>query len=133
MTGLLKVILAAAIAVAAVVVGGANYAAAAIQARTAAELRATGLAGEQFNGYMGVVGDAPTDVRARVNSINITRRAAYTEIAGRRRVKIEDVGAAMACEIFATSILPGQYYMLSDGIWRQRQGNASVPRPSYCG
>jgi uncharacterized protein len=132
MKGRTKIILAAAAALAAVG-GGASYAATAIQARTADQLRATGLAGEQFNGYMGIVNDAPSDIRARVNSINITRRAAYTEVAGRRRVKIEDVGAAMACEIFATSILPGQYFMLSDGIWRQRQGNAPVPRPSYCG
>jgi uncharacterized protein len=132
MKGPMKLFIAAVVALASLA-GGASYAATAMQARTAAELRATGQVGEQFNGYMGLVGDAPTDVRARVNSINITRRAAYTDIAGKRRVKIEDVGAAMACEIFATSILPGQYYMLSDGIWRQRQGNESVPRPSYCG
>ncbi|HEY0627551.1 MAG TPA: YdbL family protein [Allosphingosinicella sp.] len=104
------------------------------QADTAAELRATGFVGEQANGYLGIVGsNAPADIRAAVNAINVRRRASYTSLAGRRAATIEEVGATMACEIFATAVAPGQYYRLPDGIWRQRQGSQPVLRPAYCG
>jgi uncharacterized protein YdbL (DUF1318 family) len=126
-----KLILAAAVGLAAVA-GGASYAYAMIQADTSAELRATGQVGEQANGYLGLVGSASSDIRARVNAVNIRRRAAYTDLAGKRGVQIEEVAATMACELLASSVLPGQYYRLADGVWRQRQGNAPVTRPAYC-
>lgn len=99
---------------------------------TAAQLRATGQVGEQADGYLGVVGAATPELRARVASVNIRRRAAYTRLAAARRVQIVAVAATMACELFATSVLPGQYYRLTDGVWRRRIGNAPVQRPSYC-
>ena len=40
--------------------------------------------------------------------------------------------ASTACEIFKTRVLPGQYYRLTDGVWRKRD-NTPVPLPSYCG
>jgi uncharacterized protein len=104
-----------------------------MQGDTSAELRATGQVGEQANGYLGVVGNAPGDLRARVNAVNIKRRAAYADVAARRRAQIEEVAATMACELFATSVLPGQYYRLPDGEWRRRNGSEPVPRPTYCG
>ena len=126
-----KYVLAAGIAVAAVV-GGAGVAYAMMQSDGAAALRATGQAGEQANGYLGVVGNAPPALRAQVDAVNIRRRSYYTELAARRGVNIEEVAAATACEIFASRIAPGQYYRLADGVWRRREGNAPVPRPSYC-
>jgi len=105
---------------------------AAAQPVTAAQLRATGLAGEQSDGYLGVVASASPEFRSQVNSINIRRRAAYTRIAETRRVPVTDVAATMACELFATSVLPGHYYRLPDGVWRRRIGNAPVQRPNYC-
>jgi uncharacterized protein YdbL (DUF1318 family) len=126
-----KLILAAAVGLAAVV-GGTGYAYAAMQADAAA-LRASGQAGEQANGYLGIVGEATPGLRASVNAINVKRRASYTDLAARRGVTIEEVGATMACEIFATAVQPGQYYRLADGVWRQRQGGESIPRPAYCG
>ena len=118
----------------AVLAGGAGYAHAMMQPDTAAELRATGAVGEQANGYLGIVGGgASPALRAQVNAINVRRRASYTDLAARRRVTIEEVGATMACELFATAVKPGQYYRLADGIWRQRQGNEPVLRPAYCG
>jgi len=99
---------------------------------SAAQLRATGLAGEQANGYLGIVSGASAGLQASVNSVNIRRRAAYTALAMKRRVQIEEVAATMACEILANSVLPGQYYKLPDGIWRRREGNAPIPRPLYC-
>jgi uncharacterized protein YdbL (DUF1318 family) len=126
-----KLVLAIAFSLAAVA-GGAAYAHAMMQADTSAELRATGQVGEQSNGYLGIVGSATADLRARVNAVNIRRRAAYTELAGKRGVQIEEVAATMACELLATSVLPGQYYRLADGEWRQRRGNVPVTRPAYC-
>ena len=105
---------------------------AAAQPVTAAQLRATGLAGEQSDGYLGVVASASPEFRSQVNSINIRRRAAYTQLADRRRVPLAAVAATMACELFATAVLPGQYYKLPDGVWRRRVGNVPVQRPDYC-
>ncbi len=127
----LKFVLAAGIAVAAVV-GGAGVAYAVMQSDGAAALRASGRAGEQANGYLGIVGDAPAAFRAQVDAVNIRRRTYYTELAAKRGVTIEEVAAATACEIFASRVAPGQYYRLADGVWRRREGNAPVPRPSYC-
>ena len=128
----LKLILAAGIGLAAVA-GGTGVAYAMLQADASAQLRATGKVGEQADGYLGVVGSADASLRAQVDAINIKRRAYYTEIAGKRGAKIEEVAAATACEIFASRVGPGQYYRLADGVWRQRDGNTPVPRPSYCG
>ena len=81
----------------------------------------------------GVVGSGSGDIRAQVDAVNIKRRAYYTDLAAKRGAKIEEVAAATACEIFASRVGPGQYYRGTDGNWQQRQGNAPVPRPAYCG
>ena len=127
----MKFILAAGIAVAAVA-GGATTAFAMLQ-DASADLRASGQAGEQADGYLGVVGSASGDVRSQVDAVNIKRRAVYTDLAAKRGVKIEEVAATTACQIFATKVLPGQYYRLPDGVWRKRDGDTPIPRPSYCG
>ncbi len=105
---------------------------AAAQPVTAAQLRATGLAGEQSDGYLGLVSSASPEFRSQVNAINIRRRAAYTQLSDRRRVPLAAVAATMACELFTTAVLPGHYYKLPDGVWRRRVGNAPVQRPDYC-
>ena len=128
----MKLILAAGIGLAAVV-GGTGVAYAMLQADASASLRASGKVGEQSDGYLGVVGSADASLRAQVDAVNIKRRAYYTDLAGKRGAKIEEVAAATACEIFASRVGPGQYYRLSDGAWRQREGGAPVPRPAYCG
>ncbi len=127
----LKIIAALGLGIAAVVGGtGVAYA---IMQDASASLRATGKVGEQADGYLGVVGSADASLRAQVDAINIKRRAYYTDLAGKRGAKIEEVAAATACEIFASRVGPGQYFRLSDGVWRQREGGAPVPRPDYCG
>ena len=126
-----KLILAAGLGLAAVV-GGAGVASAMFQ-DASASLRASGKVGEQSDGYLGVVGSADASLRAQVDAVNIKRRAYYTDLAGKRGAKIEEVAAATACEIFASRVGPGQYYRLADGVWRQRDGSAPVPRPGYCG
>ena len=125
-----KLIMAAALATA--IVAGAGIAHAMLQDSVSAELRATGKVGEQADGYLGVVGAPTAEIRSKVNAVNIKRRAYYTEIAQKRNAKIEEVGAATACEIFASRIQAGQYYRLSDGVWRQREAGQTVQRPPYC-
>ena len=138
MTRRAKLLIAAGVGLAAVLGGaGAVYAAVVTAqdgegARRSAALRASGQAGEQANGYMAVVGEAPASIRDEVSAINITRRALYTELAGRRGVTIEEAAASTACQIFARRVLPGQYYRLPDGVWRRRNGNEPVPTPGFC-
>lgn len=128
-----KLILAAALGLA-VACGGATAAFAMFQGGggDAADLRASGQAGEQADGYLGVVGSASAAARAQVDAINIKRRAYYTDLAAKRGVKIEEAAASVACEILRDRVAPGQYYRLPDGIWRKRD-SAPIPLPSYCG
>ena len=113
----------------AVAAGGTAYA----MQDEAAALRATGQVGEQADGYMGLVGSGPADIRRRMEAVNIQRRAAYTQLATQRGATIEEVAAATACQLFATRVGPNQYYRLPDGVWRRRNGSEAVPRPSHCG
>ena len=126
----MKLILAAGIGLAAVL--GTTTASAMMQDESA-QLRASGQVGEQADGYLGLVGSAPAPVRAQVDSVNIKRRAYYTDLAAKRGAKIEEVAATTACELFRTKVGAGQYYRLPDGVWRQRDGSTPIPLPSYCG
>ncbi len=126
----MKLILAASIGLGAVL--GTTTAYAMLQ-DASAQLRASGQVGEQADGYLGLVGSAPAAVRAQVDSVNIKRRAYYTDLAGKRGAKIEEVAATTACELFRTKVAPGQYYRLPDGVWRQRDGSTPIPLPAYCG
>jgi uncharacterized protein len=128
----IKLILAAGIGLAAAV-GGTSVAYAMFQADASAELRASGQAGEQADGYLGIVGSPSAALRAQVDAVNIKRRAYYTDLAAKRGAKIEEVAATTACELFRTKVGPGQYYRGTNGAWQKREGNAPVPLPSYCG
>ena len=125
----LKLILAAGIGLGAIL--GTTTAYAMLQ-DASAQLRASGQVGEQADGYLGLVGSAPAAVRAQVDSVNIKRRAYYTDLAAKRGAKIEEVAATTACELFRTKVAQGQYYRLPDGVWRQRD-SAPIPLPAYCG
>lgn len=104
-----------------------------LQGDAAAALRASGDAGEQADGYLGAVGNADPALRSKIDAINIKRRAYYTDLAGRRGAKIEEVAATTACELFRTKVGPGQYYRGASGGWRQRADGEPVPLPGYCG
>ncbi|MGQ0559053.1 MAG: YdbL family protein [Sphingosinicella sp.] len=124
-----KWLIAAAIGIAAA--GGT--AAWAYQGDESAELRATGMVGEQADGYLGLVGSGSPEIRARMDAVNIQRRAFYTQRASARGATIEEFAASTACEIFARRVLAGQYYRLPDGVWRRRNGSEPVPLPGHCG
>jgi uncharacterized protein YdbL (DUF1318 family) len=126
-----KTVLAAGTA-AAILVGGAGTAYAMFQADAAASLRASGQVGEQVDGYLGVVGSVPSSVRAQVDSINIQRRAYYTDLAAKRGAKIEEVAATTGCELLRTRVAVGQFYRGVDGAWKKREPGP-VPLPAYCG
>jgi uncharacterized protein YdbL (DUF1318 family) len=126
----MKLILAAGIGLAAALGTTSAYA---LMQDASAQLRASGQAGEQADGYLGLVGSAPAELRAQVDAVNIKRRAYYTDLAAKRGAKIEEVAATTACELFRTKVGPGQYYRLPDGVWRQRDGSTPIPLPGYCG
>ena len=128
MTRRTKLLIAALVGIA-VVAGTSAYA----QGDASAQLRASGHVGEQADGYLGLVDAAPAAVRSQMESVNIQRRAAYTQLAAQRGATIEEVAAATACQLFVTRVGPDQYYRLPDGVWRRRNGGEPVPRPGHCG
>ena len=97
--------------------------------------RASGLVGEQADGYLGIVkpGGA-SDLRARVDAINIQRRAIYTDTASvKPGVTVADVGAAAACQQFRNRVPVGHFYRDASGSWRQHTAALPVALPGFCG
>ncbi len=94
--------------------------------------QAAGTVGEGADGYLGVHGPAPADVRARVDQVNIKRRAVYTDLAAKRGVTITEVAGAAACQILDT-VGTGRWYRDAGGAWRQHTAGAPVTKPGYCG
>jgi uncharacterized protein len=91
-----------------------------------------GTVGEQADGYLGVRGTVTPAIRAEVESINIKRRAGYTQLAEQRGVTVKDVAAAVGCKTLANRVGPGEAYQLRDGVWRIRNGSAPIALPDYC-
>ncbi len=96
--------------------------------------RAAGVIGEQADGYLGVAAGqtASADLRARVDQINIRRRAAYTERAAATGVSVNEMAAAVACQLLASRVQVGERYRDESGTWRQRTASAPVAIPSFC-
>jgi uncharacterized protein len=96
--------------------------------------RAAGAVGEQADGLLGYPpgANASADVRARVDQINIRRRAAYAERATASGATPTEMAAAVACQIFASRIAVGERYRNEAGQWRQRTASAPVEKPSFC-
>ena len=99
-----------------------------------AQARANGLVGEQTDGYLGLVPGAniSADLRGRVNQINIQRRAVYTRRAEARSVSVEEVGYAVACDVFENRIANGERYRNEAGQWRTRTASAPAEKGSRC-
>ena len=97
--------------------------------------RASGFAGEQADGYLGVVkAGGPADLQKRVDAINIQRRAIYTDTASAKPgVTVADVGAAAACVQFKNRVAVGNWYRDQSGKWRQHTAAAPVALPGFCG
>lgn len=97
--------------------------------------RAAGYVGEQFDGYLGIVkSGGAADLKARVDAINIQRRAIYTDTASKKPgVTVADVGAAAGCQQFRNRVPVGHFYRDPSGAWRQHTAGAAVAIPPYCG
>src|SRR3546814_6510524 len=60
------------------------------------------------DGYLGVKGSVAAAVKAEVDSINIKRRAAYTDLAAKRGVTVADMAAATGCKTLSSRVQTGQ-------------------------
>jgi uncharacterized protein YdbL (DUF1318 family) len=118
-----------------VAVGALAIPAMAQQADTVvAQARAAGQVGEQADGFLGFAPGASisADLRGRVDQINIRRRAVYTNRAAERNVTVNEMAAAVACEIFGSRIAVGERYRNEAGQWRQHTASTPVETPSFC-
>ena len=97
-----------------------------------ASARAAGLAGERYDGYLGLAASASAAVRQQVAAVNLRRRTLYTQLAQRRGASPQEVGITAGCQLLAR-VGVGQAYLLSDGAWRRRAAGQPAPRPAYCG
>lgn len=99
-----------------------------------AQARAAGQVGEQADGYLGYPNgaQASAEIRSHVDQINIRRRALYTSRASQRSVSVNEMAAAVACEIFQGRIAVGERYRDESGQWRQRTSSQPVVMPSFC-
>lgn len=100
-----------------------------------AQARAAGLVGEQADGYLGFVPGAQisADLRGRVEQNNMQRRQLYTRRANERGVSVNEMAAAVACEVFQGRIAVGERYRNQAGQWRQRTATQPVEMPTFCG
>ena len=94
--------------------------------------KAAGQVGERFDGYLGYVSVPGGALRAQVDSINIRRRALYTDLAAKRGASRAEVGITAGCETL-TTVAVGQAYLLGDNVWRRRGAGQPLPIPGYCG
>ncbi|MBI1188211.1 MAG: DUF1318 domain-containing protein [Alphaproteobacteria bacterium] len=126
------------IAVAAILAGAALAGVAIAQSGpdpVLADARATGIVGEQADGYVGVVdaARANADIQARVQSLNTRRRAAFTRRAqDNPPATVDEMAIAFACEVYATQLESGWYYEDASGAWRQRGASAPPPPSPTC-
>jgi uncharacterized protein len=101
------------------------------QSGAVAAAMAEGAVGEQADGYLGIAGSVSAAVRSEVESINIKRRAAYTDLAGKRGVTVQDVAAATGCQTLSNRVKQGQVYRVGAGPW-QTKGAGAISLPTYC-
>jgi uncharacterized protein YdbL (DUF1318 family) len=101
------------------------------QSGAVAGAMSAGTVGEQADGYLGIAGAVSDAVRSEVESINIKRRAVYTDLAGKRGVTVQDVAAATGCQTLSSRVKPGQVYRIGAGPW-QTKGAGAIALPGYC-
>lgn len=99
----------------------AFLAAAAAQAMTLDEAKASGSVGEGLDGYVHLVdaASAPADVKALVDDINNKRKARYQEIATERGVPLSNVAALAGAKLIERAPA-GEYVRDSTGTWKRK-------------
>lgn len=93
--------------------------------------KSAGQVGERFDGYLGYATAPDGALRAQVESINIRRRALYTNLAAQRGASRAEVGITAGCELLAT-VAVGEAYLLDDNAWRRRASGQALAIPEYC-
>ena len=93
--------------------------------------KAAGQVGEQADGYLGIKGSVGDDVRSAVDALNIKRRAAYTDLASKRGVTVQDMAAITGCQTLSMRVNQGQIYRVGGGEW-QVKGGGPITLPDYC-
>lgn len=97
-----------------------------------AQARAAGVVGERYDGYLGYTAQPSSAlVRTQTETVNIRRRALYTDLATRRGASPQEVGITAGCTLLGR-VAFGEAYLLSDGVWRRRGAGQPAPVPSYC-
>lgn len=81
--------------------------------------KASGVVGEQADGYLGVVSGGDAATRAAVAEVNAGRAAAYKDIAAKTGVTPEAAGQATAKQLYAR-LAPGQYWKPLNGGWTKK-------------
>lgn len=122
-----KIMVAA--ATAAVALAGWSSAALAQRDPAYAAARAKGLIGEKPDGYLGVVGAGTPDLKALVSSINIRRKAKYTQSAA-DNATVQQFAFTSGCNLILQT-KPGEKYQAPDGSWKTRT-SAPPDRDSRC-
>lgn len=95
-----------------------------------AAARSAGTVGEQPDGYLGVVGSGSAELRALVSSINIQRKAAYTQKASASGATVEQMAFTSGCNLIAQT-QPGEKYRTPGGAWETRT-RAAPERDGRC-
>lgn len=119
---------------AAALLGAAGIAYAQSEDAAVASARASGIVGEQGDGYLGFAKAPSAEVKAAVDATNIKRRAIYTQIAAKPGsvATVQEVAAARGCEQLASRVGPGEAYRLTaSGPWQTRSG--PIQLPPVCG
>jgi len=80
--------------------------------------RSAGQIGELPDGYLGVVGAGSAELRALVNSINIQRKAKYTQSAA-AGATVEQMAFTSGCNLILKTA-PGEKYQTPAGEWKTR-------------
>lgn len=113
------------------VIAMAVAASASAQSPLVDQARAEGVAGERFDGYMGLAAPGSPALRSAVGAINIKRRSLYSDLAANKGASPNEVALTAGCQLLAR-VAVGQAYLLSDGKWRRRAAGAPAPVPDYC-
>ena len=99
---------------------GNNVAVAQMDAKSIVDAaKARGEVGERIDGYLAVVTDTSTEVKAAVDEINIGRKQVYTRLAREQNVKIEVV-ARLTGEKQIAKAAPDDMVMGEDGVWTKK-------------
>lgn len=87
-----------------------------VHAESAEALRASGQAGERWDGYMEA---RDPGAKADVDAINAQRKELYTQRAAQQGISVEEVGKVYAQQIF-DKMPKGSWFKQPNGQWVQK-------------